>query len=95
MAKKDLQKQYERFHGHGPRTARVQRFDPPTGFVVLGEAVAVEYRCDKLNGGGDGTRAIYRHKFDKGAVVVADQAMRRQLYILGPRIIVTDAGIEH
>jgi len=63
--------------------------------VVLGKAVAIEYECDKLNGGGDGQHAVYRHKFDSGAFVVADEKMKRQLYIIGDRLIVTDAGIEH
>lgn len=86
---------YSRFHGHEPRTARRASFTVPKGLIILGEAVAVEYRCDKLNGGGDGTKAVYRHKFDKGAVVCADEKMRKQLYIIGSKIIVTDAGIEH
>lgn len=63
--------------------------------MILGEAVALEYRCSKLNGGGDGTKAVYRHEFDRGGLVCADNRMRKQLYILGSKIKVTDAGIEH
>jgi len=89
---KRLKNEYLRFHGHGPRWSKQARFRCPKGLIVLGEAVAVEYRCDKRNGGGDGKKAVYRHEFDRGA---ADETMKGQLYILGGRIKVTAAGIEH
>lgn len=73
----------------------VYRFVPPKGMVILGEVVAVEYQTDKLNGGGDGTMATYRHKFDRGSVLCADEKMKHQLYIIGKKIKVTSAGIEH
>lgn len=90
-----LHRQYERFHGKSPKRERQFDFRQPKGLVVLGDAVAVEYRCNKVNGGGDGRMATYRHKFEKGSVVCCDDSARRQLYILGPRIVVTSAGIEH
>lgn len=90
-----LTRAYGRFHGHAPRFAKTARFRCPKGLIILGEAVAVEYRCDKLHGGGDGKKAVYRHEFDRGAVVCADESMKRQLYVLGGRVKVTDAGIEH
>jgi hypothetical protein len=89
-----LTKEYRSFHGHDPRYERQVPFTPPKSFVLLGEAVAVEYRCDKLAGGGDGKNAVYRHSFDKGAILVMDQT-RRQLFILGSKIRVTSAGITH
>lgn len=90
-----LKDQYQRFHGKPSRREGAFDFRAPKGLVVLGEAVAVEYKCNKLNGGGDGRMAVYRHKFDKGAVVCCDDKAKRQLYILGSKIIVTSAGIEH
>jgi hypothetical protein len=90
-----LDKAYDSFHGHRARFKAKVSFTPPKGFVLLGQAVAVEYRTDKLNGGGDGKMAVYRHKFDKGAILLMDQSKKRQLYIMGDRIKVTDAGIEH
>lgn len=93
MSVQQLERSYERFHGRGVRYARSVRFDPPKGFVVLGEAVAVEYRCDKYNGGGDGRKAVYRHSFKRGAILAADQDMKGRLYILGSGIKVKEAGI--
>lgn len=92
---KALKNAYTRFHGHGSREKRTCNFTVPKGLIILGEAVAIEYRSDKLNGGGDGTKAVYRHQFNKGAFVCADEKMKRQLYILGSKIVVTKAGIEH
>jgi hypothetical protein len=88
-------RQYKRFHGHDPRTEMVYSFKVPKGLVILGEVVAVEYLTDKNNGGGDGTFATYRHKFDRGSVLCADEKMKHQLYIIGRKIKVTSAGIEH
>ena len=86
---------YETFHGKAPRRKGGVDLHVPKELVLLGEAVAVEYRCNKLNGGGDGTKAVYRHKFDKGAILAMDETKRVQLYIIGNKIKVTDAGIEH
>jgi hypothetical protein len=63
--------------------------------VCLGEAVAIEYACDKNNGGGDGTMAVYRHEFETPVKLFMDTTRRRQLYIIGSKVKVTDAGIEN
>jgi hypothetical protein len=88
-------KQYRRFHGHDPRTEMVYAFKAPRGMVILGVVGAVAFAPDKNHGGGDGTMAVYRHKFDKGSVLCADEKMKHQLYIIGKKIKVTSAGIEH
>jgi hypothetical protein len=88
-------KQYRAFHGHEPRVESVYKFHPPKGMVILGEIAAVEYVTDKNNGGGDGKYATYRHKFDRGSILCADEKMKQQLYIIGKKIKVTSAGIEH
>ena len=93
MSAKEL---YQRFHGHAVRWAKNFPFRQPSGpLVILGRAIAIEYECDKLNGGGDGTKAIYRHEFETPAVVCMDETGRKQLYILGNKIIVTRDGIEN
>lgn len=86
---------YEQFHGKPPTRTSGYDLHVPKKLILLGDAVAVEYRCNKLHGGGDGKQAIYRHKFEKGSILAMDERKRRQLYILGPRITVTEAGIEH
>jgi len=84
---------YKQFHGRNPiKTERVFVRYPKT-LVKLGRAYAVEYVCNKYNGGGDGRQAIYRHKFGPGAILCRDEK-DGQLYILGKNIRVTDAGIE-
>jgi hypothetical protein len=62
--------------------------------VFLGKAVAIEYRCNKLNGGGDGKQAIYRHVFETPSAVCMDETGRKQLYIIGPQITVDADGIK-
>lgn len=86
---------YIQFHGHGVRKRMSANFHYPESLVILGRAVAIEYECDKLNGGGDGTTAVYRHEFETPAIVCMDEKGAKQLYIVGEEIIVTDAGIEN
>jgi hypothetical protein len=90
-----LEHGYRRFHGHGPRSRRLWDFHAPKGLVILGKAVAIEYETDKLNGGGDGKVAVYRHRFDTPCYVCMDETGRRQLYIVGKRLKVSEAGIEN
>lgn len=70
-------------------------FHVPKQLVFLGKAIAIEYECDKWNGGGDGTKAVYRHTFETPAVVAMDERGKKQIYIIGDRLKVTDAGIEN
>jgi len=90
-----LKKKYKSFHGHEPRSREKFRFDNPKGLVILGRAVAVEYACDKQHGGGDGKLAVYRHEFETPSLVCMDEKGKRQLYIIGDKIKVTEAGIEN
>jgi hypothetical protein len=86
-------KKYEDFHGKPARNKKMQEFYVPESLVYLGEAIAVEYRCSKLNGGGDGKRAVYRHKFETPAMLCMDERAKKQLFILGPSIAVNSRGI--
>jgi hypothetical protein len=86
---------YREFHGKNPRRQTGQRFHIPKQLVLLGKAVAIEYETDKLNGGGDGRRAVYRHEFETPAIVCMDETAHNQLYVIGSKIKVTDAGIEN
>ena len=90
-----MKTEYERFHGRAPRFAKKLDFHVPKGFVILGKAVAIEYECDKLHGGGDGKMAVYRHEFETDSFVCADERMKKQVYVLGPKIVITEAGIEN
>lgn len=86
---------YKSFHGRGVRKVTKINYISPKQLIRLGEAVAIEYACDKLNGGGDGTMAVYRHEFESPVLLFMDTTKKRQLYIIGNRLKVTDAGIEH
>lgn len=87
---------YRAFHGRRVRRIKKIRFDPPTPPLIhLGDVVAIEYACDKRHGGGDGTYAVYRHEFETPTGLFMDEGKRRQLYIIGEKVKVTDAGIEH
>ena len=86
---------YEQFHGKASRKQKSVEFHVPQGLVLIGKAIAIEYECDKLNGGGDGKKAVYRHKFETPSIVCMDERGRKQLYIIGARVKVTEAGIEN
>jgi len=88
-------RKYEEFHGRSPKFSSGVEFHTPKRLVYLGEAVAIEYRCSKLNGGGDGKRAVYRHEFETPAKVCMDETGRKILYIIGNRIVVDDEGIKN
>lgn len=86
--------EYKMFHGKAPR--RVDEIDlhVPRRLIRLGRAVAVEYECSKRNGGGTGKPEIFRHTFGKGTILCMDETKRHQLYIIGDKLKVTEAGIE-
>ena len=88
-------KAYRSFHGRNVRKVTKINFNPPKNLVCLGEAMAIEYACNKNHGGGDGTMAVYRHEFETPVKLFMDSTKKRQLYIIGNRLKVTNAGIEN
>lgn len=80
------------FQGEEVDSATPVRKPNPLVLVNLGRAVAIEYESDKLNGGGDGKKATYRHKFAPGDVLATDQD-GKTLYIIGPKLRVNSRGI--
>lgn len=70
----------------------------PKGFpkvlVRLGEAHTTDYVSDKKNGGGNGKKNIFTHRHKKGTILCTD-AKGKALYIVGPDLKVTSAGIEN
>lgn len=86
---------FKNFHGREPTNQEIGGFYDPASLVPLGQAIAVIYRSRKRNGGGDGNRANYIHEFETPAALFCDERGRRQLYIIGPQLVVTDAGIEN
>lgn len=86
---------YEEFHGRRLKRIRRRTIHYPEKLIVLGKAVAIEYECSKYNGGGDGTKATYRHVFETPSLVCMDERGKKQLYIIGSKIRVTEAGIEN
>lgn len=96
--KKRAVKMYRKFHGRDVReigSMNIPIEEAAKGLVVLGKAHAVEYVTDKLNGGGDGTMAIYRHEFETPAYVCVDGKGRKVVYIVGEKVKTTSAGIEN
>jgi len=86
---------YRAFHGHDPRFATKYDLHVPKTLVILGRAVAVEYESDKINGGGDGRKNVFRHTFSRNTILAMDERNKNQLYILGKKLKVTSAGIEN
>ena len=86
-------RKYEKFWGRRVRSASKRKVHIPSTLISLGNAVAIEYLSDKWNGGGDGRKAIYRHKFSPGTKLYMDETGKRQLYIMGSRLRVGEPGI--
>jgi hypothetical protein len=86
---------YEAFHGRTVRSIRTETFHVPDTLIFLGSVHAIEYVSNKFNGGGDGRKAIYRHKFSKGAKLYMDERGAFQLYIKGSKIRVNNTGIRN
>lgn len=63
--------------------------------IHLGRAVAIVYETDKLHGGGDGKMAEYIHEFETPVGVFMDETGKKQLYILGHALKITNRGIEN
>lgn len=88
-------KKYQEFHGKNPKGKTQKVFHIPKNLVLLGKAHCIEYITNKKNGGGDGKMAIYKHKFETPCFLYMDETAKKQLYILGTRLKVTEAGIEN
>jgi hypothetical protein len=90
---------YRMFHGKNPSKVRAVSMAIPSkgeGLTRLGKAMAIEYECSKLNGGGDGKRAVYRHEFETPCDLSMYQDGKNvTLFITGTRLKVTDRGIEN
>ncbi len=88
-------RQFKRFHGNPPRIVKPMSLAIPKHLILLGQAVAIVYRCDKKNGGGDGKLAEYEHEFETPVGLYMDETGKRQLYLIGSALKVTEAGIEN
>lgn len=86
---------YKQFHGKDPRYEQKVRIQPSRKKIVLGRAVAIEYRCSKWNGGGDGRSAVYRHEFETPVELCMDESGRHVLYLIGDHLKVDDEGIKN
>lgn len=86
---------FRSFHGRSPRRIVPGHLNVPKNLIYLGEAVSIVYRCDKLNGGGDGKMAEYEHEFETPVHLYMDESGKRQLYLIGERLKVTTRGIEN
>ena len=88
------EKAYRKFHGQGVSETFETSFTIPRRLIHLGDAVAIIYRSDKKNGGGNGMPRLFKHDFKKGVILAMDETAKRQLYIIGNTLKVTSAGIE-
>ena len=92
----DAEARYREFHGKAPKYSQnISIPTPSRRKVVLGRAVAIEYRCSKRNGGGDGRSSIYRHEFETPVELCMDESGRYVLYLIGRDLKVDDEGIKN
>ena len=90
-----IARKYEMFHGKKARKVTTTDFHVPKYLIYLGEAHAIEYRSNKLNGGGDGRLTIYTHRIETKCALYMDERCQKQLYLIGDKIKVTSRGIEN
>lgn len=86
---------HSRFHGMPPKVVLAGKLRVPSSLILLGQAVSIVYKCDKKNGGGDGTMAEYVHDFETPVGLYMDETGKVQLYLIGSKLKVTSAGIEN
>jgi len=88
-------RQYRAFHGRNAQSIYKGIFHRPKQLIFLGMAKQIVYESDKFNGGGDGKTAHYVHEFETPVKLYMDETGKKQLYLRGERLKVTDAGIEN
>lgn len=91
----DPKKLYRAFHGKRPPPFRYTDFYNPKKLIYLGRAVSIVYESSKRHGGGDGQLCEYEHDFDTDVFLYMDDTAKRQLYLIGKDLKVSDAGIEN
>lgn len=86
------QKRYESFTGREPASARVSKKSTPREWICIANPVILCYDSSKINGGGDGTRQGFKHRF--GAKVrLFTNPEGTMLLIAGPGLRITPRGI--
>jgi len=88
-------KSFQRFHGRRPAFVYKADLYIPSKLILLGRAVAIVYETDKRHGGGDGRVSEYIHDFETPVGLFMDERGKRQLYLIGEKLVVTDRGIEN
>lgn len=88
-------RRFREFHGRRPRFVYRADFYIPNKLILLGRAVAIVYEIDKKHGGGDGKITEYIHDFETPVGLFMDERGKRQLYLIGEKLIVTKDGIEN
>lgn len=93
-ARQRAEKMYEDFQGHAYERESEIDLQKPEFLIRLGYAKEIVYESTKLNGGGDGTKNCFIHKFDKGTELFTDEC-GKTLFIIGKRLQVKKSGINH
>lgn len=90
LSQKSLSR-YRAFHGRNPRKIRHLRTPDTSEFIFLANPEILTYASDKFNGGGDGRKAFYSHRFGAKAKIFCNPS-GTVLFITG--IKVTARGIQ-
>lgn len=65
----------------------------PVDWSFSGIAESVLYRSDKLHGGGNGRKNLFRHKFNPGTRLYRSRSCPEWVKIEGTDLVVEDRGI--
>lgn len=94
--KENIEDLYETFHGKPANGVERIGWRDPKHLVYLGEADAVEYTTDKVNGAPSaraGKKTSYRHSMLRKGNKLFTNEDGTMLIILGPNLRVEDRGI--
>jgi len=92
MPSKQAIRKYEQFHGKTPRTVTTMEIKDLNTFIYLADPEIITYASNKINGGGNGKRTYFKHKFNKSTKLYCSPD-GKMLIIKGPKLKVTSRGI--
>lgn len=85
-------KKYKQFHGKCPHTETVKEVKNFNTLVYLADPEILTYVSNKRNGGGNGKRNYFKHRFSKSTKLYCTPD-GKMLVIMGTNLKVTPRGI--
>ena len=85
-------RKYKQFHGEHPHKVTTKQIQNFSTLVYLADPEIITYASDKFNGGGNGKKNYFKHKFSKSTKLYCTPD-GKNLVIMGANLRTTPAGI--